>query len=292
MVRAIDIVELALEKYGPPVYVKHEIVHNPYVVESLEAKGAITVEDVDEVPEDAVVVFSAHGSPPEDFERAREKGHKVIDATCPLVTKVHNEARKYAKEGRKVILIGHPGHQEVIGTMGQTPMELIDEREEINLPEWEQDSSLVVLTQTTLSVLDTSKAVNEVKERFPNSLVRNDICYATTNRQEAVQQLAATSDLVLVIGAQQSSNCNRLRDVAEALGVPAYLISGAQDLDGLKIGGDVKRVGIISGASTPELLVKQVVEALNPERVSTLDGAEENITFILPREFRDGKTGR
>ena len=292
MVRAIDIVELALEKYGPPVYVKHEIVHNPYVVESLEAKGAITVEDVDEVPEDAVVVFSAHGSPPEDFERAKEKGHKVIDATCPLVTKVHNEARKYAKEGRKVILIGHPGHQEVIGTMGQTPMELIDEREEINLPEWEQDSSLVVLTQTTLSVLDTSKAVNEVKERFPNSLVRNDICYATTNRQEAVQQLAATSDLVLVIGAQQSSNCNRLRDVAEALGVPAYLISGAQDLDGLKIGGDVKRVGIISGASTPELLVKQVVEALNPERVSTLDGAEENITFILPREFRDGKTGR
>ena len=140
VVRAIDIVELALEKYGPPVYVKHEIVHNPYVVESLEAKGAITVEDVDEVPEDAVVVFSAHGSPPEDFERAQEKGHRVIDATCPLVTKVHNEARKYAKEGRKVVLIGHPGHQEVIGTMGQTPMELIDEREEINLPEWEGES--------------------------------------------------------------------------------------------------------------------------------------------------------
>lgn len=289
VVRAIDIVELALEKYGPPVYVKHEIVHNPYVVESLEAKGAITVEDVDEVPENAVVVFSAHGSPPEDFERAREKGHRVIDATCPLVTKVHNEARKYAKEGRKVVLIGHPGHQEVIGTMGQTPMELIDEREEINLPEWEQDSPLVVLTQTTLSVMDTSKAVNEVKERFPNSLVRNDICYATTNRQEAVQRLAETSDLVLVIGAQQSSNCNRLRDVAEALGVPAHLISGAQDLDGLEIGGDMKRIGIISGASTPELLVRQVVEALNPERVSTLEGTEENITFILPREFRDGK---
>lgn len=292
VVRAIDIVELALEKYGPPVYVKHEIVHNPYVVESLEAKGAITVEDVDEVPEDAVVVFSAHGSPPEDFERAREKGHRVIDATCPLVTKVHNEARKYAKEGRKVVLIGHPGHQEVIGTMGQTPMELIDERKEIKLPDWDDDSSLVVLTQTTLSVMDTSKAVDEVKERFPNSLVRNDICYATTNRQEAVQQLAETSDLVLVIGAQQSSNCNRLRDVAEALGVPAYLISGAQDLDGLEIGKDVKKVGIISGASTPELLVQQVVEALKPEKVNTLDGAEENITFILPREFRDGKQRR
>ncbi len=292
VVRAIDIVELALEKYGPPVYVKHEIVHNPYVVESLEAKGAITVEDVDEVPEDAVVVFSAHGSPPEDFERAREKGHRVIDATCPLVTKVHNEARKYAKEGRKVVLIGHPGHQEVIGTMGQTSMELIDEREEINLPDWDEESPLVVLTQTTLSVMDTSKAVDKVKERFSNSLVRNDICYATTNRQEAVQRLAEKSDLVLVIGARQSSNCNRLRDVAEALGVPAYLISGAQDLDGLEIGEDVKRVGIISGASTPELLVKQVVEALNPERVSTLEGAEENITFILPREFRDGKQER
>lgn len=292
VVRAIDIVELALEKYGPPVYVKHEIVHNPYVVESLEAKGAITVEDVEEVPEDAVVVFSAHGSPPEDFERAREKGHRVIDATCPLVTKVHNEARKYAKEGRKVVLIGHPGHQEVIGTMGQTSMALIDERKDLNLPEWEKDSELVVLTQTTLSVMDTSKAVNEVKKRFPNSLVRNDICYATTNRQEAVQQLAETSDLVLVIGAQQSSNCNRLRDVAEALGVPAYLISGAQDLDGLEIGKDVKRVGIISGASTPELLVQQVVEALEPEKVSTLEGAEENITFILPREFRDGESRR
>ncbi len=292
VVRAIDIVELALEKYGPPVYVKHEIVHNPYVVESLEAKGAITVEDVEEVPDDAVVVFSAHGSPPEDFERAREKGHKVIDATCPLVTKVHNEARKYAKEGRKVVLIGHPGHQEVIGTMGQTPMALIDERKDLDLPEWENDSQLVVLTQTTLSVMDTSKAVNEVKKRFPNSLVRNDICYATTNRQEAVQQLAETSDLVLVIGAQQSSNCNRLRDVAEALGVPAYLISGAQDLDGLEIGKDVRRVGIISGASTPELLVQQVVEALEPEKVSTLEGAEENITFILPREFRDGESTR
>ncbi len=291
VVRAIDIVELALERYGPPVYVKHEIVHNPYVVESLEAKGAITVEDVDEVPEDAVVVFSAHGSPPEDFERARERGHKVIDATCPLVTKVHNEARKYAKEGRKVVLIGHPGHQEVIGTMGQAPMELIDEREEINLPEWESESPLVVLTQTTLSVLDTSKAVDEVRSHFPNSLVRNDICYATTNRQAAVQKLAATSDLVLVIGAQQSSNCNRLRDVAEALGVPSYLISGAQDLDGLQI-GDVKRVGIISGASTPELLVEQVVQALNPDKVTTLEGAEEDITFILPREFRDGEERR
>ena len=291
VVRAIDIVELALETYGPPVYVKHEIVHNPYVVASLEAKGAITVEDVEEVPEDSVVVFSAHGSPPEDFERARQRGHKVIDATCPLVTKVHNEARKYAREGRKVVLIGHPGHQEVIGTMGQTSMELIDEREEINLPEWDSESPLVVLTQTTLSVLDTSKAVDEVKSRFPNSLVRNDICYATTNRQEAVQQLAATSDLVLVIGAQQSSNCNRLRDVAEALGVPSYLISGAQDLDGLEIGGDVNRIGIISGASTPELLVRQVVEALHPEKVTTLDGAEEDITFVLPREFRDNEKG-
>ena len=290
VVRAIDIVELALEKYGPPVYVKHEIVHNPYVVESLEAKGAITVKNVDEIPANSVVVFSAHGSPPEDFAQAEQHGLRVIDATCPLVTKVHNEARKYVKEGRNVILVGHPGHQEVMGTMGQTPMELVDEREEINLPDWDPDSSVAVLTQTTLSVMDTDRAVEEIRNRFPNALVRNDICYATTNRKEAVRELAVKSDLVLVIGAQQSSNCNRLRDVAEALGVPAFLISGAHDLDGLQL-NDIKKIGIISGASTPELLVEQVVEALRPEKVTTLEGAEEDITFVLPHEFR-GKKGK
>ena len=281
VVRAIDIVELALQKYGPPVYVKHEIVHNPYVVESLEKKGAITVDNVDDVPPGSVVVFSAHGSPPEDFEQAKQISLKVIDATCPLVTKVHNEARKYAKQGRKVILVGHPGHQEVKGTMGQAAMELADERKEIDLPGWDSNSSVAVLTQTTLSVMDTSRAVDEIRKRFPNALVRNDICYATTNRQAAVRELAKKSDLVLVIGAQQSSNCNRLRDVAEALGIPAYLISGSQDLGDLDLDG-IKKIGIIAGASTPELLVQQVVESLKPIKVTTMDGAEEDITLGIP----------
>ncbi|MCH7997721.1 MAG: 4-hydroxy-3-methylbut-2-enyl diphosphate reductase, partial [Chloroflexi bacterium] len=242
VVRAIDVVDLALEKYGPPVYVKHEIVHNPYVVESLEAKGSITVQDVDEIPPNSVVVFSAHGSPPEDFKKAKERGLRVIDATCPLVTKVHNEARKYAKEGQKILLVGHPGHQEVMGTMGQASMELVDEREEINLPDWDPSTPVAVLTQTTLSVMDTARAVEEIRERFPNARIKNDICYATTNRQVAVKQLAAKSDLVLVIGAQQSSNCSRLRDVAEANGVPAFLINGASDLDGLPLDG-IQRIG-------------------------------------------------
>ena len=286
VVRAVDVVELALQKFGPPVYVKHQIVHNPYVVESLEAKGAITVEDVEEIPRDSVVVFSAHGSPPEDFQKASDRSLKVIDATCPLVTKVHNEALKYSKEGRKIVLVGHEGHQEVMGTMGQAPMELLDEREEFHIPDWNPSTPVAILTQTTLSVRDTSRAVSEIKNRFPNALIRNDICYATTNRQEAVEELAAKSDLVLVIGAQNSSNCNRLRDVAEDNGVPAYLISGAQDLDTRWLEG-VEKIGIISGASTPELLVEQVVEALSPDKVTTLVGAEEDITFTLPREFRE-----
>ncbi|MCH8089760.1 MAG: 4-hydroxy-3-methylbut-2-enyl diphosphate reductase [Chloroflexi bacterium] len=291
VVRAIDVVDLALEKYGPPVYVKHEIVHNPYVVETLEAKGSITVQDVDEIPPNSVVVFSAHGSPPEDFKKAKERGLKVIDATCPLVTKVHNEARKYAKEGQKILLVGHPGHQEVMGTMGQASMELVDEREEINLPDWDPSTPVAVLTQTTLSVMDTARAVEEIRERFPNARIKNDICYATTNRQVAVKQLAAKSDLVLVIGAQQSSNCSRLRDVAEANGVPAFLINGANDLDGLPLDG-VQRIGIISGASTPELLVEQVVKALKPEKVTTISSAAEDITFVLPREFRNTSSDR
>ncbi len=285
VVRAIDVVELALDKYGPPVYVKHEIVHNPHVVQSLEAKGAITVEDVEEVPPGSIVVFSAHGSPPEDFQKASERELRVIDATCPLVTKVHNEARKYSKEDRKLILVGHPGHQEVIGTMGQASMELVDERERIGLPNWDPSTSITILTQTTLSVQDTARAVAKIKERFPNAMVRNDICYATTNRQMAVRELAAKSEVVLVIGAQNSSNCNRLRDVAEDNGVPAYLINDPEALDGITL-DRVKRIGIISGASTPELLVQQVVEALQPDKVTTLVRADEDITFVMPREFR------
>ena len=285
VVRAVDVVELALERYGPPVYVKHQIVHNPYVVESLEKKGAITVEDVEEIPPGSVVVFSAHGSPPIDYAKAAKGQLKVIDATCPLVTKVHNEARKYAREKHKTILIGHRGHQEVQGTMGQTAMDLVDEREGVNLPDWDPDTPVVVLTQTTLSVDDTKQAVAEIKAKFPKALVRNDICYATTNRQVAVRDLATKVDVLLVIGARNSSNCNRLREVAHATGIPSYLINGPEDLRREWVVG-VKRVGITSGASTPELQVERVIQALNPEKVVTLKGVEEDVSFVLPKEIR------
>ena len=254
VVRAIDIVELALKKYPHPVYVKHQIVHNPYVVKSLEDKGARTVEEVEEIPEGSTVVFSAHGSPPEDFQKAEARGLRVIDATCPLVTKVHNEALRYSSDGRRLILVGHRGHQEVKGTMGQTDMHLVDDRESENLPDWDDDTPVTVLTQTTLSVDDTSRSISHVEDRFSNVVVRNDLCYATTNRQEAVKELCTLVDLVLVIGAQNSSNCNRLREVAEANGVPAYLINGPDELDRAWLDG-VENVGITSGASTPEDLV-------------------------------------
>jgi 4-hydroxy-3-methylbut-2-enyl diphosphate reductase len=291
-VRAVDVVELCLKKFGPPVYVKHQIVHNPYVVAELERKGAITVETVEEVPPGSLVVFSAHGSPPEDFVKARERRLRVIDAVCPLVTRVHNEAIKYHREGKKVLLVGHRGHQEVRGTMGQVPMTLIDDSSAdltdgpfLQGPDWPGDASVAVLTQTTLSVADTARAIDAVKERFPNAVVRNDICYATTNRQAAVMEMAALVDLVLVIGAQNSSNCNRLREVAEAQGVPAYLINGPQEIDPAWLEGK-QRVGITSGASTPEVLVEQVIQALNADKVTMLTGAAEDVSFILPRELR------
>ncbi|MCE2462473.1 MAG: 4-hydroxy-3-methylbut-2-enyl diphosphate reductase [Dehalococcoidia bacterium] len=283
--RAIEVVEQCLKRFGEPVYVKHEIVHNPYVVSDLEKKGAITVEEVEKIPPGSVVVFSAHGSPPEDFQKAEALGLKVIDATCPLVTKVHNEARKYAKEGRKVVLVGHRGHQEVRGTMGQTPMTLIDEREGLSLSDWDNDTPVAVLTQTTLSVDDTSDVVDEIRRTFPDAITRADICYATTNRQEAVKELAGKVDMVLVIGAQNSSNCNRLREVAEAHGVPAYLINGPEDLDKEWL-ADISRVGITSGASTPEVLVDEVIRALQPDKVTSMTGIEENVTFVLPKELR------
>ncbi len=291
VVRAIDIVELALKHFGPPVYVKHQIVHNPYVVKSLEAKGAITVEDVDEIPEGSTVVFSAHGSPPEDFRKASERKLHVIDATCPLVTKVHNEARKYAAEGRMLILVGHRGHQEVKGTMGQHPMYLVDDREGITLPEWSARTPVAVLTQTTLSVDDTRRSIEEIKQRFPNVVVRNDLCYATTNRQKAVKDLTKLVDLVLVIGAPNSSNCNRLREVAEANGVPAYLINGPEELKDDWLQG-VDRIGITSGASTPEQLVQAVIDKLAPEEVVPIEGAEEDVSFVLPRELREARASQ
>ena len=285
VVRAIDVVELALEKYPHPVYVKHQIVHNPYVVKSLEDKGARTVEDVEDIPEGSTVVFSAHGSPPEDFQKAEERGLNVIDATCPLVTKVHNEARRYSSDGRRLILVGHRGHQEVKGTMGQTDMHLVDDREPEDLPEWDDDTPVTVLTQTTLSVDDTSRSIAHIEDRFSNVVVRNDLCYATTNRQAAVKELSSLVDLVLVIGAQNSSNCNRLREVAEANGVTAYLLNGPEELDLGWIEG-VDKIGITSGASTPEDLVLSVIDALAPDEVTTIDGVDEDISFVLPQEFR------
>ena len=283
--RAIDVVDVCLRRYGPPVYVKHQIVHNPYVVNDLESRGAITVEEVDEVPEGSLVVFSAHGSPPEDFEKARARNLRVIDAVCPLVTRVHNEAKKYSREGRRVLLVGHRGHQEVRGTMGQVEMTLIDDNAPEELPNWGDDEEIAILTQTTLSVRDTAKAISTIQERFPQALVRNDICYATTNRQDAVTKMAGSVDLLLVIGAQNSSNCNRLREVAAAQGVPAYLINGPEEIDPEWL-RDKKKVGVTSGASTPEVLVESVIQALAPDRVTMLSGVEEDVSFTMPRELR------
>ena len=285
VVRAIDVVELVLKQVGAPVYVKHQIVHNPYVVGSLEEKGAVTVENLDDVPRDSVVVFSAHGSPPEDYAKAKERGLRVIDATCPLVTKVHNEAKKYTEQGRKVILVGHRDHAEVRGTMGQAPMALVDDRDEFELPDWGDETPVAVLTQTTLSVDDTQQASEAISGRFPNAVVRNDLCYATTNRQAAVKQLAKHVDMVLVIGSTISSNCNRLREVAEGFGLPAYMINGPEELDPQWLEG-IGRVGITSGASTPEILEERVIQALSPARVVVLPGPQEDVKFTLPKELR------
>ena len=286
VVRAIDLVELALKKYGTPVYVKHQIVHNPHVVLDLEKKGAITVEEVEQIPRGARVVFSAHGSPPSDFKKAKERDLKVVDATCPLVIKVHNEAKKYSKEGRKLVLVGHRGHQEVKGTMGQSEMELVDDREKLSGFHWDKDTPVAVLTQTTLSVDDTQRSINTIKDSFNDVLVRNDLCYATTNRQNAVKEISHHVELFLVIGARNSSNCNRLREVAESRGVNAYLINGIEELNPDWLQG-VENVGITSGASTPDTLVQEIIETLMPEEVIPMGGEEENITFTLPLEFRE-----
>ena len=286
VVRAVDVVELALEKYSHPVYVKHQIVHNPNVVNSLEEKGAMTVEDVDEIPEGSTVVFSAHGSPPEDFAKAKKRNLNVIDATCPLVTKVHNEAIKYANDGRRLVLVGHKGHQEVKGTMGQTDMFLVNDRNELVMPDWDEDTPVTVLTQTTLSVDDTKRSIEEIKSKFSDVIVRNDLCYATTSRQAAVKQLCKLVELVLVIGAENSSNCNRLREVAQAHGVDAYLINGPEELDSSWLEG-VENVGITSGASTPESMVQAVIESLGADEVKRIDGDDEDVSFVLPAQLRE-----
>jgi 4-hydroxy-3-methylbut-2-enyl diphosphate reductase len=287
VVRAVDVVELCLERFGKPIYVRREIVHNPHVVADLRNKGAVFVEELDEVPEGQRVVFSAHGVSPAVWQQSRERGLQVVDATCPLVTKVHLEALKYAREGHSILLIGHRGHDEVIGTMGEAPeasilVEDVARALTVQVPDPER---VVALTQTTLSVDDTSEIMRVLKERFPRLVTRNDICYATANRQAAVKAITREVDLVLVIGAQNSSNCNRLREVAEAEGVPAYLINGPDDVQDEWLEG-VERVGITSGASTPERLVEAVVTKLGPTSVRKVEILEEDIAFPLPRALR------
>ena len=287
VIRAVDVVDLCLERFGKPIYVRREIVHNPYVVSELRDKGAVFVEELDEVPEGQMVVFSAHGVSPAVWQDSRERGLKVIDATCPLVTKVHLEALKYAREGYSILLIGHKGHDEVMGTMGEAPdvSLLVEDVERARSVEVPDPDKVVVLTQTTLSVDDTADIVKTLEERFPNMLTRNDICYATSNRQAAVKAISGDVDLVLVIGAQNSSNCNRLREVAEAEGAPAYLINGPDEIQDSWLKG-AERVGITSGASTPELLVNRVVEYLKPTAVRSLEVMEENVSFLLPKSLR------
>ena len=290
VVRAIDIVERALKKYGPPVYVRHEIVHNKFVVESLKAKGARFVEDVSEIPDGAVAIFSAHGVSKQVEREASERSLPVIDATCPLVTKVHNQGKRYVGQGRTVILIGHAGHPEVEGTMGQIPgtvvlVQTVADVEKLDIP---TDVPVAYVTQTTLSVDDTRDIIAALTRKFSDiqGPDTRDICYATQNRQSAVRDLCKVADLLLVVGATNSSNSNRLREIGEEAGIPSYLIADGSELEPAWLAG-VETVGITAGASAPEVLVNDVIEALRRLRivdVSALPGREENITFRLPAE--------
>lgn len=293
--RAIDTVEKALEKFGKPVYVRHEIVHNKFVVESLREKGAIFVSEVDEIPEGANVIFSAHGVSDKVEEDALQRGLDVIDATCPLVSKVHKEARKYEEEDYEIILIGHKGHPEVEGTSGKVKKEviLVSDEEDAKKVEVKNPDRIAYVTQTTLSVDDTKKITEILEERFPNlqkGLATKDICYATQNRQDAVKELSKEIDMLLVLGSQNSSNSNRLRDLGEQSSVRSYLINGAVDVDKELI-GEAKNIGITAGASAPEVLVQEVVEKIKkisdkPVNVSNFDGKKENVQFALPRKVR------
>ncbi|MEL6364270.1 MAG: 4-hydroxy-3-methylbut-2-enyl diphosphate reductase [Pseudomonadota bacterium] len=291
--RAIDIVERALEKYGAPVYVRHEIVHNKRVVDTLRDRGAIFVEEIDEIPEGAVTIFSAHGVARKVETGAADRKLDVIDATCPLVTKVHKEGRRYVERGYDVVLIGHLGHPEVEGTLGQIPgtVHVISEPEDVATLEVSDPDRVSFVTQTTLSVDDTKDVIAALRERFPNIVGPDtrDICYATQNRQTAVNMMSEKVDLLLVVGAHNSSNSNRLRELGENNGVPSYLIEDATMLKAEWLEG-VRRIGITAGASAPETLVRETIariEALSPIAVETLDGIEENVHFKLPPELAD-----
>jgi 4-hydroxy-3-methylbut-2-en-1-yl diphosphate reductase len=291
VVRAIDTVEQALKKYGPPVYVRHEIVHNKFVVESLKAKGAVFVEELSEVPPQAVAIFSAHGVSSAVENDATARGLAVINATCPLVTKVHNQGKRYAAQGRVLILIGHAGHPEVEGTQGQIPaavhlVQTVEDVAELAIP---VDTPVAYVTQTTLSVDDTRAIIAALERRFTDILGPDtkDICYATQNRQVAVRELSKLVDVILVVGAKNSSNSNRLKEIGAESGIPSYLIADGRELEPEWVRG-VHTVGITAGASAPEVLVEDVIGALKrlgPVEVSTLPGREEAIEFRLPPEL-------
>lgn len=292
--RAIDIVELALDVYGPPVYVKHAIVHNVHVVKRLEAKGARFIETVEEIPEGSRAVFSAHGSPVEDYVKAKARRLELIDATCPLVTKVHLEAKRFAREGCTIIFVGHRGHPEPIGTMSEAPNKtfLIERADEVDSLVVPDPNRVALLTQTTLSVDDTRETVEAVKRKFPNVAVppRGDICYATTNRQQAAKELAKRCDLVLVVGSATSSNTNRLVEVARVAGATAYRIDDASEIDPAWL-ATAKTVGVTSGASVPDDLVQGVVAFLRERgasSVETLDVIHEKVFFGLPPSIAAG----
>jgi 4-hydroxy-3-methylbut-2-enyl diphosphate reductase len=294
--RAIDIVERAIELFGAPIYVRHEVVHNRYVVDRLRNMGAIFVDELDQVPDDATVIFSAHGVSRAVQDEARRRQLKVFDATCPLVTKVHMEVSRYAREGREVILIGHEGHPEVEGTMGQFDVSfggqilLVETPEDVERLPVRDPARLAFVTQTTLSVDDTQLVVDALRRRFPTLATprKEDICYATQNRQDAVKRLVERCDIILVVGSPTSSNSNRLREIAEKAGIPGYLIDGPEDLQREWFEGK-HTVGVTAGASAPEVLVERVVARLTewggaaPENVL---GQTENVVFSLPKELR------
>jgi 4-hydroxy-3-methylbut-2-enyl diphosphate reductase len=292
--RAIEIVERAIKLYGAPVYVRHEIVHNKWVVDDLKAKGVVFVKEVDEIPDGAITIFSAHGISQKVENEAKLRDLPAIDATCPLVTKVHNQARRYEQGGHQIILIGHAGHPEVEGTSGRVQKaHLVENIADVATLPFSTKDKLAYVTQTTLSVDDTRGIIDALRERYPQieGPDVNDICYATQNRQNAVRDLADRTDLVLVVGSKKSSNSNRLRDLSQEVGTPAHLIENAEAIDVNWLEG-VGAVGITAGASAPEILIERVIaylQSLRPSKLETLAGAEETVVFKLPPEVR-GKT--
>jgi 4-hydroxy-3-methylbut-2-enyl diphosphate reductase len=294
--RAIEIVSRALDKFGAPIYVRHEVVHNRYVVENLRQRGAIFVDELVEVPDDSIVIFSAHGVSQEVRAEAQRRQLRVFDATCPLVTKVHMEVASYSRDRRECVLIGHRGHPEVVGTMGQYDdsrggaIYLVENEQQAVELEVLHPDALSYVTQTTLSMDDTARVIEALRQRFPNisGPRKDDICYATQNRQDAVKQLASECELFLVVGSPNSSNSNRLAELARRMGAKAYLIDSADDIDTAWLGG-VRGIGLTAGASAPEILVQQVISRLRElgaEMPVEMVGREENITFSMPRELR------